>query len=48
MSKIFKILSDFFDLLENPRMMPPCPVPLYHSGCSDVRCVGAHNELLAI
>ena len=32
MSKVFKILSDFFDILENPRMMPFRSVPDNHIG----------------
>lgn len=48
MLKFFKVSLDFIELFYNFDMMLPCPVPLQHSGRSDVRCVGIHNELLVI
>ena len=41
-----KTIADIFDFFENPRMKIPCLVPLNHSGCSFVRCVGIHNDCL--
>lgn len=38
MLKFFKVSLDFIELFYNFDMMLPCPVPLHHSGRSNVRC----------
>lgn len=49
MSKIFKTLSEFFDFVENPRMMLPCPVHPHHGSIAVASGrVGIHYELLAM
>ena len=48
MIKFLKIILDISELFQDFSMMLPCLVPLHYSGCSDVRCVGIHNELLAM
>lgn len=48
MLKFFKVSLDFIELFYNFDMLLPCPVPLQHSGRSNVRRVGIHNELLVI
>lgn len=48
MIKFIKIILDTFELFEDFSMLLPCLVPLHHSGRSDVRRVGIHNELLAM
>ena len=48
MTKFLKIILDTFELFQDFSMMLPCLVPFHHSGRSDVRCVGIHNELLTM
>ena len=38
MTKLFKLLADLADIYSSFNIMYPCPVPLHHSGRSNVRC----------
>lgn len=45
MTKLFKLLADMADIFSSFSMMPPCPVPLRHSGSNVVRVRGVRYTL---